>query len=142
MNDAPSDSVPRRFAPAALWARFSRRVTVVELVALLVLSLVYVGVHASQIEYVFGEADGVRMATDATAWHFNGRVHLETTDYRMRTSPLYIQAIKTALDLGLRIRTLPRFMSWISLVSSLIGLVAAYFLFRPLVGKVGAAIAA
>lgn len=120
---------------------FTGTVALVELVAIVALSIPFVWIHGAQIEHVFGESDGVRMAADAAGWHFNGQVHLETTDYRMRTSPLYIHALKAALDRGLAIRLMPKFMSWLSLGSSLAGLVAAYFLFRPLVGKAGAAIA-
>lgn len=132
------DPVPRA---RALWGALARRVSPVELAGLVVVAVAFFWIHASQIEHVFGESDGVRMAADAAGWHFNGKVHLETTDYRMRTSPLYIHTLKTALDHGLRIRSLPKFMTWISLVSSLIGLAAAYFLFRPLVGRAGSAIA-
>jgi len=117
-------------------------VSPIELAVLALAAVVFVWVHGSQIDNVFGESDGVRMATDAAGWHFNGKVHLETTDYRMRTSPLYIHALKSAMDHGLRMRSLAKVMSWISLGSSLVGLVAAYFLFRSLVGRAGAAIAA
>jgi hypothetical protein len=117
------------------------RVTVPECIALFVGAILVVVVHASQFAHVFGEADGARMANDATGWHIAGKVHLETTEYRMRTSPLYLQGLKTALDQGLAMRHLPRFMAWTSLVSSVMGLLAAYFLFRSLIGRVGAAIA-
>jgi hypothetical protein len=125
----------------ALRDAFFTWVSPVELGVLALSAALFVWVHASQIEHVFGESDGVRMATDAAGWHFNGRVHLETTDYRMRTSPLYIHALKSAMDHGLRMRALPKFMTWISLVSSLVGLLSTYFLVRSLIGKRGAAIA-
>jgi hypothetical protein len=130
-----------RASARALRDALSRWVSPIELAVLALSTALLAWFHGSQVEHIFGESDGVRMATDAAGWHFNGHVHLETTDYRMRTSPLYIHALKAAMDHGLRIRSLPKFMSWISLGSSLIGLLSSYFLVRSLIGKTGAAIA-
>jgi hypothetical protein len=125
----------------SLWKRLSAQVSGAEWIALIGVAALLVAVHALQFAPVFGEADSARMAGDAAGWHFTGKVHLETTDYRMRTSPMYVHWLKTALDHGLRMKHVPRFMAWTSLVSSVIGLIAAYFLFRALVGRTGAAIA-
>jgi hypothetical protein len=124
-----------------LGGRLRVHVTRVEGVTWVLLAIAYVVVHASQIGSVFGEADGARMATDAAGWHYSGKVHLESTEYRMRTSPLYLQLLKLAMDCGLHLRGLPRVMAWMSLLASVVALTGAYFLFRQFIGKVGAAIA-
>jgi hypothetical protein len=80
----------------------------------------------------FGEQDAARLATDALDWHFNGPLDLAKVDYRLRTSPLYIQGLKLALDSGLSLRSLPRFMNGFSVLSSSACLVGLHLLFRQL----------
>src|SRR6201999_692579 len=51
-------------------------------------------------------------------------------DYRLRTSPLYIHALRIALDHGLAIRLLPRVINWASVIASSVCSVGMYLLFR------------
>lgn len=116
---------------------FTRREAVILVLAL----AAYVAVHTAYLVPGFGEQDGARLAVDAAEWHESGKIGLDTTDYRMRTSPLYIHGLKRALDFGLPIGALPRFMDWVSLAFSAMGLLAAYLLFRQLGGRTTAALA-
>ena len=101
----------------------------------------YVAFHAQFLVPSFGEADAARLAMDALGWHLGGTISLAATDYRMRTSPLYIHALKCMMGGGVPLRDLPRLMAWTSLLSSAAGLAAAYGLFRSLVGRTRSAIA-
>jgi hypothetical protein len=80
----------------------------------------------------FGEQDAGRLATDAINWHFEGSIDMTKVDYRLHTSPLYIRAMKFALDHGLRVRSLPLFMNGASVVASSACMVGLYLLFRQL----------
>ena len=82
----------------------------------------------------FGEQDAARLAGDAIHWHANHVIFMAEVDYRLRTSPLYIHALKLALDHGLPIRALPKLMTGFSIVCSSACLVGLYFLFRRLTG--------
>ncbi|HET7546032.1 MAG TPA: hypothetical protein VFK05_39455 [Polyangiaceae bacterium] len=80
----------------------------------------------------FGEQDAARLATDAINWHFVGPLDMANVDYRLRTSPLYIHALKFALDRGLSVRSLPAFMNGFAVLASSAGVVGLYLLFRRL----------
>ena len=78
----------------------------------------------------FGEQDAARLASDAINWHFEGSIDVTKVDYRLHTSPLYIHAMKLALDHGLHIRALPRVMNGASVLLSSACVVGLYLLFR------------
>jgi Dolichyl-phosphate-mannose-protein mannosyltransferase len=80
----------------------------------------------------FGEQDAARLATDAINWHFEHVIYMDKVDYRLHTSPLYIHALKAALDHGLRIRSLPFVMNEASVLFSSACLGGLYLLFRRL----------
>jgi len=80
----------------------------------------------------FGEQDAARLACDAIHWHFEGTIDMTQVDYRLHTSPLYLHTLKRALDLGLRVRSLPLFMNGLSVLASSACLVGLYLLFRRL----------
>jgi hypothetical protein len=80
----------------------------------------------------FGEQDAGRLATDAINWHFDGSIDMTKVDYRLHTSPLYIRAMKFALDHGLPVRSLPALMNGVSVLASSACIVGLYLLFRQL----------
>jgi hypothetical protein len=101
----------------------------------------YVGVHAIVSVPVFGEDDAANLVMDAIGWHLTGGIRLDTADYRMRTSPLYIHGLKGAMDWGLPVHALPRAMTLASIACSAVALVALYALFRELAGRRAAVLA-
>ncbi|HVU06058.1 MAG TPA: hypothetical protein VHE30_30115 [Polyangiaceae bacterium] len=121
----------------ALTASFTR----VEAVLLPLLLVAHLALHSLLVVPEFGEPDGARMAGDAVNWHYAGVVRLDTTDYRMRTSPLYIHAMERALRFGTPIEKLPALMTRFSLVTNTLALLAAYLLFRKLAGRPAGAVA-
>lgn len=78
----------------------------------------------------FGEQDAARLAGDAIHWHARRAIYMDQVDYRLRTSPLYIQCLKLALDHGLPIRALPGLMNGASVLFSSACSVGLDFLFR------------
>jgi hypothetical protein len=122
-------------ALSALGMRISAAFTKTEKVVLAASLVVFVLVHAVTGVPGFGEDDEARFAVDAIAWHLTGKTDFRVTDYRMRTSPMYIHALKIALDRRLPIRLLPAAMNGANLALSAIILGATYLLFRPLGGR-------
>lgn len=125
----------------AAWTRLALAFTRTEAVCLGTTLTVYVWVHAKYMVPRFGEADASRNALDALGWYLRGEVSLDNSSYRMRTSPLYIHALKGVMRLGVPIRRIPDVMNWASLVSSAVGLLAAYLLYRRIAGRTTAALA-
>jgi hypothetical protein len=115
--------------------------TRVEMAVLALAVAAYLVVHSFFTVPLFGEPDGARMTIDAASFHFSGKVGLDATDYRMRTSPLYIHALKLAMDHGVSLGGIPVLMTRVSLVSSAVTLLAIYVLFRRIIGRSGAAVA-
>lgn len=100
--------------------------------------LYYVKIHTAYLVSGFGETDGARVALDAALQH----LHLANEPSPLlRTSPLYLQSLTRAMDLGMRLRDVPTLMNWVTLVSCAIALVADYCLFRIFVGKFASALA-
>jgi hypothetical protein len=124
-----------------LWNGVRQSFTGREAIALGAAAVAYLVIHVALIVPGFGEDDSARIAVDAIGWHFNGYVWFESTEYRMRTSPLYIQGLKTAMDLGMPLRRIPALMNFSSVLASLVAVTTAYLLFRSIVGRAAAAIA-
>ncbi|MET0795641.1 MAG: glycosyltransferase family 39 protein [Polyangiaceae bacterium] len=103
-----------------------------ELIGLAVGALLMVVLHTHFRVAGFGEQDAARLASDAINWHFEHVIYMDKVDYRLHTSPLYIHALKLALDHGLRIRSLPFVMNEASVLFSSACLVGLYVLFRRL----------
>ncbi|MEO6603462.1 MAG: glycosyltransferase family 39 protein [Polyangiaceae bacterium] len=103
-----------------------------ELIGLVLGALLLTLLHAHFRLPGFGEQDAARLATDAINWHFEHVIYMEKVDYRLHTSPLYIHALKVALDHGLRIRSLPFVMNQGSVLLSSVCSVGLYLVFRRL----------
>jgi hypothetical protein len=125
----------------AAWRRLALAFTRTEAVGLGAALPVYLVGHARYMVPRFGETDASRNALDALAWYLRGAVSFGNTSYRMRTSPLYIHALKCAMSLGVPIRNIPGLMNRASLIASAVGLLAAYLLYRRLTDRVTAALA-
>jgi hypothetical protein len=95
--------------------------------ALLVLLL-----HAIARISDLGEPDQARDARDSILWHLRGQVGLDDFSYRLRISPLYLRALKFALDHGLRSASLPATMNGFSVLMGSVCLIGLYYLFRRL----------
>jgi Dolichyl-phosphate-mannose-protein mannosyltransferase len=106
--------------------------TRLELISLAFGALLMVILHSYFRFPGFGEQDAARLARDAINWHFEHVIYMDKVDYRLHTSPLYIHALKLALDHGLHIRALPRVMNEASVLLSSACLVGLYLLFRRL----------
>src|SRR5260221_7742000 len=119
-----TSSFPQRSAP-------SRQ----ELILLALSAFLALFVHWHFCLSGFGEQDAARLAGDAIHWHENHVIFMAEVDYRLRTSPLYIHALKLALDHGLPIRALPKLMNGFSVVCSSVCLGGLYFLFRRLTDR-------
>jgi hypothetical protein len=102
---------------------------------------VYLGVHAALSVPVFGEDDAANLVMDAIGWHLTGGIRLDSADYRMRTSPLYVHGLKRAMDWGMPVHALPRAMTLASIALSGFALLILYLLFRELAGRRVAALA-
>ncbi len=96
----------------------------------IVFSALSIAVHARYRLSGFGEQDAARLARDAISWHLKGQIWSNETSYRMHTSPGYIQVLKAALDSGLPIKRLPKFVNWLSVIAGTGCSVALYALFR------------
>lgn len=105
------------------------------------LSLYFV-VHWGLTVPAFGQEGAAHLAVDGAAFHFSGHVRLDTTDYRVLASPLYVHGLRLALSLGVSLSHLPLFMTRVSLASSVVAVLASYLLFRGFAGRVGAGVAA
>ncbi len=101
-----------------------------ESVWVVILAALSIAVHAKYRLSGFGEQDAARLARDAISWHLRGQIWSNETSYRMHTSPGYIHVLKAALDFGLPIRRLPRFVNWFSVVFGTACAAALYVLFR------------
>jgi hypothetical protein len=109
-----------------------------EIAAVAFAVLLYVKIHAAYIVSGFGETDAARAALQAALQH----LHIATTPaLLLRTSPLYVDALRWAADLGMRLDAMPRVMNWASLTSCAVALCAAYCLFRIFVGRLVSAVA-
>jgi hypothetical protein len=106
---------------------FTREVPIVA--GCLALSLL---LHGLSIVTQFGEPDTARMAALAVEWHETGQIH--TYEYPLRTSPLYIHAIKLLLDAGAPLRSVPSILNWLSLIGGSLVLLPLYLLWRLLTG--------
>ncbi|MES1178545.1 MAG: glycosyltransferase family 39 protein [Myxococcales bacterium] len=106
--------------------------TRLEIICLVLGALLMVALHSHFRFAGFGEQDEARLASDAINWHFERVIYMDKVDYRLHTSPLYIHALKVALDHGLRIRSLPFVMNQASVLFSSACLVGLYLLFRRL----------
>jgi hypothetical protein len=115
--------------------------TQLEIVALAASALLMIVVHSYFRFPGFGEQDAARLARDAINWHFEHVIYMDKVDYRLHTSPLYIHALKLALDHGLPIRALPRVMNEASVLLSSACLTGLYLLFRRLTNPAIAAAA-
>lgn len=113
-----------------------------EIAAVGALLAIYLLAHASLTVPAFGQSGAASLAVDAATFHFSGHVRLDITDYRVLASPLYIHGLRLALALGVSLAHLPLFMTRVSLASSVAVLLASHLLFRSLVGRVGAVVAA
>ena len=80
----------------------------------------------------FGEPDAARLAGDAIIWHLTGEPSLAVADYRIRTSPLYIHAMKKCLDWGLPAARLPALVNWGNAVIGSLAAALIYLLARRL----------
>jgi hypothetical protein len=118
-------------------ARFFRR----ESVWVLIAAALSLALHAKYRLTGFGEQDAARLARDAISWHLRGSIWAHETSYRMHTSPGYIHLLKRALDFGLPIRRLPRFMNWLSVALGTGCGIALYALWRQFVEPRHAAMA-
>jgi hypothetical protein len=103
--------------------------------ACLALSLL---LHGLSVVTGFGEPDTARMASLAVEWHQTGQIH--SYEYPLRTSPLYIHAIKLLLDAGVPLSSMPSILNWISLIGGSLVLIPLYLQWRLLAGPAAAAV--
>jgi len=99
------------------------------LAALVVLSF---AVHSRFVLRGCGEQDEARFLTDAIVWHLTGQLDPVFSDYRVWTSPLYIQGIKKILDWGVPRRVLPDVLNWSNVAFGTLTLIPMYLLLRRL----------
>ncbi|MDZ7379572.1 MAG: hypothetical protein ONB06_09540, partial [candidate division KSB1 bacterium] len=88
--------------------------------------------HAPFVVRGFGESDSAVLANTAAVWHATGKLGGRGS-YVQRTSPLYLVALKTALDLGMPLRRLPGLMNWANAVMGSVALLPMFFVLRKLV---------
>jgi hypothetical protein len=85
-------------------------------------------IHGASVLKGFGEPDAARLGWQAAVW---ARTHeLPSSFYTVRTSPLYLLALKTALDMGLPKEHVPDLMNWTSVVFGSLTLIPLYLLWR------------
>lgn len=84
--------------------------------------------HAVSIIHGFGEPDAARLATIAVEWHQTGKI--QDYSYLLRTSPMYIQAIKLSLDLGVPKAAVPSLLNWLNVILGGLTLLPLYLLWR------------
>jgi len=104
-------------------------------------ALAWFGLHLCFPVAGFGEVDQARDARDSITWHARGEVALDDFSYRLRTSPLYLRALKYLLDHGLRIARLPSVMNGFSTVMGSLCLVGLFYLCQRLSSARVAAVA-
>ena len=95
-------------------------------------ALVSLGVHAYYRAPGLGESDAARFARIAFGWHVRRKMAFDDVGYQIRTSTLYIQLEKIALDRGMPLHALPNVVNWVSVVAGTACSVALYVLFRKL----------
>jgi hypothetical protein len=78
----------------------------------------------------YGEGDACEMGNMALQLHQTGTLY--EYSYRIRTSVLYVQFLKTVLDYGLPPAALPDFMNNVNVISGTFLLPGLYFLWRRL----------
>lgn len=88
--------------------------------------------HAPFLLRGLGEPDAARLCIDAILWHRTGRLNAALADYRPRTSPLYLHALKKALDWGLPIESLSVVMNWSNVIVGSLALIPMYLLLKRL----------
>ena len=108
------------------------------LAAAVVVSLV---VHAGMMIDGLGEQDAARLAVDASLWHQGGSYVYFDGDYKPKVSPLYLHMLKSYLDCGGSVASLPAAMNWTNVVLASVLIVPAYLLWRLLAGAVAAVLA-
>lgn len=102
-----------------------------ETFAVLVAAIASLAVHAHYVLPGLGEGDAARFARIAFIWHVLGKVSFDI-GYQSRTSTLYLQLEKLALDHGLPMRSLPTVVNSVSVAFGTATSVALYVLFRKL----------
>ena len=106
--------------------RFFRR----ESVWVVLATLFSLWIHAKYRLTAFGEQDAARLSRDAIVWHLQDQIVSSQSTYRMHTSAGYIHLLKLAMDHGLKIAKLARFMNSASVALGTACALALYALFR------------
>lgn len=89
-------------------------------------------VHAHFMLTGLGESDAARFARIAFLWHSRGKLSFDEVGYQIRTSTLYLQLEKLALDHHVAMHSLPTLVNWVNVVFGTACSVALYVLFRKL----------
>jgi len=95
-------------------------------------------IHGFFIIDGFGESDAARMAIQAAGWHHMGEISI--LSYSVRTSPLYLHFIKTALDMGFPIQKVPDLLNWTNVILGSLTLIPMYYLWKKLSNPYAAAL--
>lgn len=103
-----------------------------EILYVVVGTLLVIAAHLHYAIAGFGEQDAARLANDAIRWHLDGFISVANTEYRLRTSPLYLHGLRVALDYGLPFSDIPLVINRFSAVMSGVALTALYYVFRRL----------
>ena len=103
-----------------------------ETLAVLLSACASIAVHGHFRLPGMGELDAARFGRIAFLWHVHGKIAFDDVGYQIRTSTLYLQMEKVALDHGVAMHALPNFVNWVSVVLGTACSVALYVLFRKL----------
>jgi hypothetical protein len=103
-----------------------------ERLVVLLLALVSLAVHAHYMVPGLGESDAARFTRIAFGWHVRHKISFDDVGYQIRTSTLYLQLERMALDHGLALRSLPAVVNWVSVILGTACSVALYVLFRKI----------
>jgi hypothetical protein len=83
-------------------------------------------IHSFFVLDGLGEADAARLVIDAAKWHKTETFTYDISNYRPRTSPLYILFIRALLDADVALRDIPVYLNW---TNCLIGAAVTVVLF-------------
>jgi hypothetical protein len=103
------------------------------LTAGIILSL---AIHGAFVLRGLADHDAARLGWQAVVWVQTGEL---PPWYTVRTSPLYLQGLKAAMDTGLPKQFLPDFMNWTSVLLGSLAIVPLYLLWRRQTGVAEAA---
>jgi hypothetical protein len=117
----------------------AQKMTHREMIWLAIAVAVSLAVHGFFAIRGFGEPDAARLAVQASVWARTGE--LLNIGYTVRTSPLYIQWLRCAIDAGLPLEKLPGFMCGMNVLLGSLSLIPMYMLWRRLVSARAAALA-